>query len=268
MPIPRKFLLFRMLTMVAILVAMAVGFGACSDDDGPGQNATTDPVTLNAAVNQTPEVVASIVQDVLAMDDVAGGLGAKDFAYDFDWIEDGDYWQAVFSGDEAGVAIAMTFTVQYRDEGGNPVLAPENAASFTYTKVGTLDVAYADTARGVALTSHYVIDEEVVAGGLGGEALTLDGHATAGWAFDYVSEGYNESLDTTLGWEVLGDGVMFPAAGCPEGTIRVTMAPFHCDIVFDGSDQAAYTLYDAQGNVVADGSGVAPLDCAVPVNAP
>jgi hypothetical protein len=265
MAIPRKSLLFRMLPIGTALLAAACVLIACSDDNHDGQNAADDPVSLNAAVSQTPELVTTILRDVLAMDDLAGGLAGKDIGYHFDWLEDGDYWRAVVSGTQDGVTVAMTYTVQYRDEGGRPVMAADNAASFTYTAVGTLDIAYSDSERGIALTSHYAVDEAAVVDGLGGEALGVAGHSTVGWAFDYVSEGYNESLATTIGWEVLGDGVVFPVAGCPVGTVRVTMAPFHCDVVFDGSDQAVYTLYDAQGNVVAAGSGVAPLGCSVPV---
>jgi len=58
-------------------------------------------------------------------------------------------------------------------------------------------------------------------------------------------------------------GVSMPeGSGCPTGSIVHDINPYEMEILFDGDDAAPYTLYNANGGVVSEGSGTQAVSCS------
>jgi hypothetical protein len=189
----------------------------------------------------------------------AQGVAGKDFSYTFSWDAEVQAWRAETTFDDEGYSFAFVYYLQYRDAQGEPQQSEVGASSMWYAEDGVGDFIYEDERS--SLHAHQEFANEVTVDGLQTSSLVIAG--AGGYDFDYeaTSDGNHATLDLQVTWETLGEGVGFPAGGCPTGTIRYHLAPYYVDVVFDGDDTVTYTLYTADGEPVPGYSGTELVAC-------
>ncbi len=251
-----------LLLLMSILSLLVFAVSGCGDDDDPTTptpiGGDTDQFDQTTAVAQAQVAAPQGVALVESMTGLAGGFGKadKDYAYN----EANQRWEYHYEYSQTGYVYDWFYTVQYLNGSGQPQREATGAASIRHTLAGTME--YGMDQGGVVFDYDYLYDYDTTLTGLGTDTLVMTG--TGGFDLDYTysTGGINQNYEYLLEWETLGAGISYPEAGCPQGTIRYTLTPYHLDLVFNGSTTAVATLYDGSGNVVAAGGGNYPLSCS------
>ncbi len=248
------------LSMTLLAALSLFVLAGCGGDGDGGTNpppSSGDDFTQETAVAQAQVAGPQAVALVQSMDSMAGGVGLKTGTYAYNAAN--QRWEYQYDYSMSGYTYSWFYTVQYLDASGNPQEDAAGAASIRHTLDGTGE--YSLNNGGYQIEYLYVYAYDTTISGLGSDTHVLDGTGSVEIDYSYNAGGQVQSADYVMNWETLGDGVSFPTNGCPTGTIRYDMNPYHYDVVFDGSGTAVGTLYDASGNVVASGGGSYPLGC-------
>jgi hypothetical protein len=255
--------LFRLLLVASL--AMLVALAGCSDDDdddnpmGPGGN---DPATQDfdqtTAVAQAQAAAPQGVALVESMSSIATGYdkSEKNYAYN----AEAQRWEYDASWSQNGYTYDWFYTVQYLDGDGNPQQNSGDASSAHHTMSGT--GSYAFQQGGATLSYDYLYAYDTMITGLNTATRVLSGTGEIGIDYSYSGNGVEQNYTYAMDWETVGDGVSFPASGCPSGTIRYNLDPYHLDLVFDGAGNAVGTLYDGNGNEVSGGGSTHTVTCS------
>jgi hypothetical protein len=269
------------LLTTTLTAAIALIAGGCGGDKSTGpdndNSAFDQPAAVTQAAVAAPQAVA-LAQSITAL---AGGVGGASYVTPrgaagarpvppflvdagatggtYGWNAETMRWEYRYLDDETDYDYDWTYTVQYRDSDGVPLQFPTGAALLHHTMHGTMD--YASSQSGYNLTYNYMYDYDVTITGLGTSLFTMAGSGGYDIDYQYVGNGVNQDINYAVDWETLGGGITVAPGGCPSGTIRYTFAPYHLDVVFNGSSSATYTLYDGGGGTVAAGSGTYPVFC-------
>lgn len=278
-----------LLGTIALLLALGLCIAGCSKDNGgflempantvddPGDTGSeqfSETLVSEQAVNYAEQSV-SMVEILPTYPDgfsaknsklgfttlpaFADRFTGKDGELGFNWNEAGDYWEARLILSDDGLYLNLYASVQFQDNQGQPIRQSDGADRMIYSESATLGV---DQTEG---DEHTVINiqgsAELVLSGLQTTTWNLMGTCSQDIEYTYDSPERTESLDTTISWEILPDGLSLPIDGCPSGTIRYSLPPYRLDIVFDGTDTASYTLYDAQDNIIPEASGTESTYC-------
>ena len=194
---------------------------------------------------------------------LAGGLSkSADKDFDYGWNEETQRWEWSYDLDEEGYVYDYLYTVQYLDSDGEPQQEALGAASVDHRMRGEASYHYEDGSTVSDQDWSYAYNSLIT--GIGGPVLTMN--ADGGWDWDISGRSGGTTYAYVYGieWQTLGGGITYPAAGgCPTGTFRYDFPPFYSLVVFDGTDEAVSTLYDASGTPVPDGSDVHPLTCGL-----
>jgi hypothetical protein len=253
------------LVLPFICLALGLGLPGCGDDDddnpmGPEPPSGHSEFDQSTAVSQASTAAPQAVALVQSMTVLAGGFSPRSAGGDtYSWNETTGRWEWHYIWDQTGYDYDWFYTVQYLDAQGTPQQQPTGAATIAHTMNGTGD--YHQESDGTVVDYNYAYTYSVSTTGLGTEALRMAG--TGGWDFDYAwSNGsQSQAYSYEIGWQTLDDVITIPLGGCPTGTIRYTFAPYHLDIVFNGTSTAVATLYDGNGSIVTAGGSNQPVAC-------
>jgi len=256
----------RCISALALSVLLVAGLPGCGGDDddsptGPGggnQNPPADDFDQFTAQQQAQVALPQAVSLVESMLVLAGGITAKDGDYSYN--EEAGRWEWHWVYDEADYVYDWFYTVQYLDENGQPQPGAAGASSFRHTMEGTAD--YDVTEDDYHLVYSYSYNYDTTISDLGSDALTMTGGGGYDFDYRYTGNGVDYDYSYVIAWETVGDGIVYPAGGCPSGTIRYTFAPYTMDIVFDGTAVAHASMTDAAGSDVPVDPPTRPVSCA------
>jgi len=244
--------------LAALMLIALLAVAGCGDDDDSNPTGPIDPqvsdfdqaTAMAQAQAAAPQGVA-LVESMSAM--------AEGYNKSYGWNPDTQRWESSETWSQAGYTYNWSYTVQYLDAGGNPQQDASGAASARHTMNGSGN--YALDQGGAALEYDFLYTYDTTMTGLNTDTLVLQGSGETDIDYTYVGNGVNVSDTYAMSWQTVGNGVSFPTNGCPSGTIRYDMSPYHMDLVFDGQGNANGTLYDGGGNEVAGGSSSNQVSC-------
>ena len=251
----------RPASLILVLV-LALGLamtGCSSDDDNPTDPTAISEFDADLAQSQTAIAAPMAIEMVENMPFFSDGFIGKDFSYTFAWDTETQSWRAETTFSDDGYSFQFVYHVQYRDSEGNPQQSDVDAVSMYYTEDGVGDFTFEDDRS--SLYAHQEFANELTVHGLNTTTLVINGSGGYDFFYEAHSDGNSATLDLTVTWETLGNGISFPEDGCPTGTIRYHLAPYYVDVVFDGDDTVNYTLYTTDGVPVPGGSGTEMMLC-------
>ena len=243
-------------------LALALAFAGCGGDDdpaGPGGGGTTDDFDQATAVSQARAAAPQAVALVESMTDLASGF-TKDGEKDYAWNDETGRWEFDYYYEDENTTYDWFYTVQYLDAEGQPQQQALGAATIAHAMTGVGSYHFAG--EGTVFDYDYVYDYATTIGGLGTGTLVMTGGGGQDIDYTYESPQGNYAYDYAVDWEVLPPGITVTGGGCPVGTIRYDLPPYHALVVFNGSGTATSTLYDSGGAVVPGGGDTHPLSCA------
>jgi hypothetical protein len=246
---------------VGMLMSVGLLMAGCGGDDGPTDPGTVTEFDQELALQQAAISAPMAIEMVENMPLFADGVAGKDFSYSFAWDQETMSWRAEYAYDEAGYSFEFVYHVQFLDGQGNPQPSEVGAVAMNYSEDGVGDFVYEDERS--SLYAHQEFSNEMAVAGLDTDTYTIQGSGGYDFRYEAHSDGNSATLDLTVTWETLADGISYPVEGCPTGAIRYHFAPYYVDVTFDGSDTAIYVLYDAAGNPVPGGSGTEMLSCGI-----
>lgn len=105
-------------------------------------------------------------------------------------------------------------------------------------------------------------DYDVTITGMGTGVLTIVG--TGGWSHVVSTAGIPLSLTYLGSWTTVApDHITIPeGGGCPTGALEYSIAPYTILFEYDGTATGTYTVFDANSDPVAGGSGTTNVGCA------
>lgn len=254
---------------IALLAALlSLGVAGCGDDDdnptGPGTPRPPTQFDEMTAVAQAQAAAPQAVTLVQSMTTLAGGVGkdaasGEATAKNYGWNEENQRWEYTYEYDAAGFVYHYFYTVQYLDDEGTPQQSPAGAASIRHQMTGTGD--YDGQQGDATIVYDYVYEYDVTIAGIGTGTLVMTGGGGYDFDYAYTAPGSNFSQSYVTSWEIQGAGITHPAGGCPTGTIRYDFDPYHALVVFNGTNTATTTLYNANGTPVAAGGSNHTVGC-------
>ena len=251
----------RMMILLMMLALAAFSLSGCGDDDptgpGGGNNNTGDAFDQTTAVTQAQTASPQAVAMVQSLEGMTAGVGNKNYAYN----AANQRWEYDYSWGTSGYTYDWFYTVQYLDGAGNPQESHTGAVSIRHTLMGTGD--YNMDQGGYVFDYDFSYSYDVTMSGLDTSTATMTGSGSTDIDYTYTGQGVNQSNNWVMNWSTLDPGISYPDGGCPTGTIRYDMSPFHLDVVFNGTGNATSTLYDGSNNVVQSGGGTYPLSCGM-----
>jgi hypothetical protein len=192
------------------------------------------------------------------MDGLIGGVGLLKTG-NYNWNANSQMWVWEYNWVQSGYTWNWIYTTQYLDGSGNPQQDAAGAAGVNHTMDGTGD--YSQSVSGFQIDYTYDYNYDTSFTGLGTDTVTMTGTGGIDLDYTYVGSGVNQSSNYVMNWATVGNGVSWVNGGCPTGTIRYDMDPYHMDVVFNGSSSAISTLYDGNNNVVGGGGSTYPMYC-------
>lgn len=244
------------LPVLPLLLALALT--GCGGDDPAspgGNNDGGDAMTEATAVSQAPLNTTQAVSLVESMSSLVAGVGNKDYGWDAEtqmWVYDHNW-------SENGYTYDWLYTTQYLDADGNPQQSANGAAEIIHEMNGI--GSYSLDQSGFSYSYDYTYEYNTHFSGVNTGTLTMV--ASGGTDIDAVvnTGGTQQTSSYVMNWETLGGGIVWENGGCPSGTIRYDMNPYHLDVVFDGNGTATSTLYDGSGGTVSGGGGTNSVSC-------
>jgi hypothetical protein len=252
------------LAMASLLVLAVAGCGGDDDDNpaapggGSGNTDVFDQATAIAQSQAAGSQAASLVQSMSAM---AAGVGkSADKVEEYGWNSETERWEWTYEWSGEGYTYDYFYTVQYRDADGEPQESASGASSLVHTLDGESTSSY--EGEGTVSNQAWSYRYNTTVAGLDGDTHTMTGDG--GYDMDVTGSaaGMDFSYSYEVSWATQGDGITRSAAGgCPTGTIRYDFPPYYSLVVFDGSDVATSTLYDANSTAVTGGQSTHQLFC-------
>lgn len=249
-----------MKVLMLLLLAVFLIIGGCGDKDDPVAPVnTSDDFTEAVAITQTQAAGLQAVTLVEQIDMLSVGVDSKDNKNDYLYNETKKQWEYTFGYTEAGFTYELKYTVQYRDGNGNAQRASSAASSLRHTMTGTGDYSYTD--GGYTMTYEYAYAYDTTVTGIQTQTRVVTGTGSTVYDYAYAGNGLNQSNTYETNWATQGNGLSVPVDGCPTGTVRFNMDPYHYDVVFNNTSTATGTLYNAGGTVIPDGGNTHTLSC-------
>lgn len=247
--------------VLVLILALGLVMTGCSsdDDDNPTEPTTISEFDADLAQAQTAIAAPMAIEMVENMPFFSDGFIGKDFSYTFAWDTATQSWRAETTFSDDGYSFQFVYHVQYRDSQGNPQQSDAGAVTMYYTEDGIGDFTFEDDRS--SLYAHQEYENELTIRGLDTTTLLITGSGGYNFIYEVYSDGNEATLDLTVTWETLGNGISFPEDGCPVGAIRYHFAPYYVDVIFDGNDTVDYTLYTSDGVPVPGGSGTETMLC-------
>ncbi len=241
------------------LAALALMAGCGGDDNNGGTNpgGQTDQFQESVAVAQSQAAVPLALNMVQSMTAFAQSTPGKDGTFGYD--ESSHSWVSDYTYANEGYSYTFHYVVQYLDSANLPQQYPADASSMAYSYAGTGH--YTSNSNGTQVTVDNTYHADVTLQGLGSSTLTMAGSGGFGIDETVVSGGNHYDYNYDVSWVTGTGGITLPIGGCPTGTFHYTLAPYHLDIVFDGTNVATHTLTDGSGAVVAAGTGTDTMSC-------
>jgi hypothetical protein len=245
---------------LVLMLACGLALTGCSDDDenptGPPNATEFNEEIAGAQAAVTAPMAIAMVENMPLF---AAGVAGKDFSYSFSWDAETQSWRAETTYDAEGYSFEFVYHLQYRDAQGDPLPSEVDAVSMWYTEDGVGEFVFQDERSSLYARQEFA--NEIDVSGLDTATLLIAGAGGYDFAYEAHSDGNSAILDLTVTWETLGDGVSFPAGGCPTGTIRYHLAPYYVDVVFDGDSTVDYALYTDAGVPVPGHAGTEIMVC-------
>lgn len=247
----------RMLVLPLLVIFALAGCGGDDPASPGGNNNTGDAMNEATAVSQAPLNTAQAVSLVESMSSLIDGVGGKNYG----WDEASQSWVYNYTWSQSGYTYDWHYSTQYLDASGTPQQSAAGAAEVLHELSGT--GTYSLSQSGYSYDYTYTYEYETHFTGLGSGTVTMTGSGGVDMDADIVVNGVSQSSSYVMDWTTLGDGIVWTGGGCPSGTIRYDMNPYHLDVVFNGDGTATSTLYNSGGGVVNGGGGNTNVSCGL-----
>jgi len=246
----------RLLGLSLILILAVAG---CGDDDPAspgGGNNNADAMDESTAISQAPLNTSQAVALVESMSSLTAGVGNKNYG----WDAESQMWVYDYTWSQNGYTYDWHYTTQYLDATGEPQQSANGAAEVLHEMTGV--GSYGLDQTGYSFSYDYTYEYSTRFTGLGTDTVAMTGSGGIDIDYSVSTNGVNQSSTYVMNWSTLGDGIVWNNGGCPSGTIRYDMNPYHLDVVFDGNGNAVSTLYNGSGGTVSGGGGTRTTACA------
>ncbi|MCB1150884.1 hypothetical protein KDK88_05015 [bacterium] len=245
---------------LALILILALALLGCGGDDpaSPGDGTPSgDTMDEATAVSQAPLNTAQAVSLVESMSTLVDGVGNKNYG----WDANTQMWVYDYNWSQNGYTYNWHYTTQYLDAAGEPQQSADGAVEIIHDMDGT--GSYSLNQTGYSYTYSYTYQYDTHFTGLGSGTVTMTASGGTDIQADVNVNGTQQSSSYIMNWETLGDGITWAGGGCPSGTIRYDMNPYHLDVVFHGNGTSTSTLYNGSGGTVNGGGGTQNVSCGL-----
>ena len=243
---------------LALILILAFALAGCGGDDPAspsGGNPTGDAMDESTAISQAPLNTAQAVGLVESMSTLVDGVGNKNYG----WDASSQMWVYDYSWNQNGYTYNWRYTTQYLDAAGDPQQSANGAVEVLHDMTGT--GSYSLNQTGYSYTYAYTYEYNTHFMGLGSSLVTMTGSGGTDIQADVSVNGIQQSSSYIMNWATQGDGITWSNGGCPSGTIRYDMNPYHLDVVFNGTGTVTSTLYNGSGGTVSGGGSTQNVSC-------